>query len=76
MTLVGGFASTLSFPACELFISSLGWRPALAVIGGVVLVVVVPLQAWALRGQDKGVRPGAAVDSLTAASVGVTLSLM
>ncbi len=62
MTLVGGFASTLSVPACELLISSLGWRPALMVIGGVMLVVVVPLQAWALRGQDAAVTPGAVTD--------------
>lgn len=54
MTLVGGFASTLSFPACELLISQLGWRPALWVIGGVMLLLVAPLQAWALRGPAAG----------------------
>lgn len=50
LTLVGGFASTLSFPACEWLIAGLGWRMALVVIAVVVLVVVVPLHAWALQG--------------------------
>lgn len=50
LTLVGGFASTLSFPACEWLISGLGWRMALVVIAAVVLGVVVPLHAWALQG--------------------------
>lgn len=49
LTLVGGFASTLSFPAAALLIDTLGWRPALAWIG-VVLIAVAPLHAWALRG--------------------------
>lgn len=49
LTLVGGFASTLSFPAAALLIDRLGWRDALAVIGG-VLIAVGPLHAWALRG--------------------------
>lgn len=50
LTLVGGFASTLSFPACEWLIASLGWRPALQVIGAVLIAVVAPLHFWALRG--------------------------
>ncbi len=56
LTLVGGFASTLSFPAIAwLLRSGLGWRGALAVLGAVLLAVAV-LHAWALRG------PGIAVD--------------
>lgn len=50
LTLVGGFASTLSFPACELLLQAQGWRGALVSIGAVLLLVVAPLQAWALRG--------------------------
>ncbi len=50
LTLVGGFASTLSFPACEWLIASLGWRHALIAIGAVLLAVVLPLHLWALRG--------------------------
>ena len=50
LTLVGGFASTLSFPASALLIQQFGWRGALQVIGAVMLCVVAPLHAWALRG--------------------------
>ena len=60
LTLVGGFASTLSFPACELLIQAWGWRGALVVIGLVQMLVVAPLQAWALQGPALAPRvPGA-----------------
>ena len=50
LTLVGGFASTLSFPAiAALLRAGLDWRQSLQVIG-VVLLAVAPLHAWALRG--------------------------
>jgi MFS family permease len=50
LTLVGGFASTISFPAVAgLFAAGLDWRQVLLVLGG-VLLAVAPLQAWALRG--------------------------
>ncbi|HEY9064499.1 MAG TPA: MFS transporter [Burkholderiaceae bacterium] len=49
LTLVGGFASTLSFPAAAWLIAALDWRTALQVIG-LVLVAVAPLHAWVLRG--------------------------
>ena len=50
LTLVGGFASTLSFPAAAWLIALLDWRGALQAIGVVLLLVVAPLHAWALRG--------------------------
>jgi MFS family permease len=50
LTLVGGFASTLSFPAVAWLIAALDWRGALHAIGAVLLVVIAPLHAWALRG--------------------------
>lgn len=50
LTLVGGFASTLSFPAVAWLLPHLGWRPTLAVIGAVLLCFVAPLHLWALRG--------------------------
>jgi MFS family permease len=50
LTLVGGFASTLSFPAAAWLIAHYEWRIALAVIGGVLLLLIAPLHAWALRG--------------------------
>ncbi len=56
ITLVGGFASTLSFPAAAWLLLTLGWRPALLVMAG-VLLLVAPLHAWVLRGPWK--RPAA-----------------
>ncbi len=50
LTLVGGFASTLSFPAAAWMLSHWGWRGAAVAIGLVLLCVVAPLHAWALRG--------------------------
>lgn len=52
VTLVGGFASTLSFPAVAWLQASLGWRPALLVMA-LALLLVAPLHAWALRGAWK-----------------------
>jgi MFS family permease len=56
ITLVGGFASTLSFPAAAWLLLTLGWRPALLVMAG-ALLLVAPLHAWVLRGPWK--RPAA-----------------
>jgi len=50
ITLAGGFASTLSFPAAAALIATIGWRDALIAIGAVLLLCVAPLHAWALRG--------------------------
>ena len=68
LTLVGGFASTLSFPAVAWLISLLDWRGALQVIGLVLLVVIAPLHAWALRGtpqQPVAATPADAADDAT-----------
>ena len=48
LTLVGGFASTLSFPASAALIDGLGWRGALAAIAALLAFGVAPLHAWAL----------------------------
>jgi MFS family permease len=50
LTLVGGFASTLAFPAAVWLIGCCAWRGALQVIGAVLVLGVAPLHAWALRG--------------------------
>ena len=50
LTLVGGFASTLAFPAVAWLIVRFEWRGALQVIGAVLLFGIAPLHAWALRG--------------------------
>ncbi len=68
LTLVGGFASTLSFPAVAWLIRALEWRGALAAIGAVLLLVIVPLHAWALKGtptQGTSARPHDSADDAT-----------
>ncbi len=50
LTLVGGFASTLSFPAVAGLNAAFGWRGALWVIASILAFGVAPLHAWALRG--------------------------
>jgi MFS family permease len=48
LTLVGGFASTLSFPAAAYLQWLLGWRQALLVMA-LALLLVAALHAWVLR---------------------------
>lgn len=50
LTLVGGFASTLCYPAVGALLPVFGWRSTLMIIGAVLLLGVAPLHAWALRG--------------------------
>lgn len=51
LTLVGGFASTICFPSvAALLHAGLDWRQTLGVLAAVLLGVVAPLHAWALRG--------------------------
>ena len=50
VTLVGGLASTLAYPAVAALQSAFGWRAALWVIAAVLFGVIAPLHAWALRG--------------------------
>lgn len=52
VTLVGGFASTLSFPAVAWLMPALGWRGTLLAMAAIMLVVVLPLHLWAVRGND------------------------
>ncbi len=52
LTLVGGFASTLAFPAVNALVAGVGWRHALWVIAAVLGLLVAPLHAWALRGES------------------------
>ncbi|MES2992593.1 MAG: MFS transporter [Pseudomonadota bacterium] len=73
LTLVGGFASTLSFPAVAWLIARYDWRVALAVIGGVLLVLVAPLHAWALRGTPARPVRAAAHDPANALARDATL---
>lgn len=60
LTLVGGFASTLCYPAVAALLASVGWRATLALIGAVLLLGVAPLHWWALRGPAIVAAPHAA----------------
>lgn len=48
VTLVAGFAGTVCFPSFHLLSEAMGWRAALQVFSGVVLLVCLPLAAWGL----------------------------
>jgi hypothetical protein len=48
LTLAGGFASTVSWPATQLLIGSIGWRGAYMVYAGLLAVLGAPLLAFAL----------------------------
>jgi hypothetical protein len=52
LTLVGGFATTLSFPATAWLLNALGWRSTLVMLGLVLLIVIAPAHAFALTGSD------------------------
>ncbi len=43
VTLVAGFAGTVSFPSADALVESVGWRGAVAVFAAVVALIVVPL---------------------------------
>ena len=49
VTLVGGFAGTISFPAAHFLAEAFGWRGALMCFGLAVLVLAIPLMLLGLR---------------------------
>lgn len=53
ITLVAGFAGTISFPVVHLLSEALGWRVALLIIGGATALLVAPLQFAGARAMDK-----------------------
>lgn len=69
LTLVGGLASTLAFPAAVGLIAWIGWRAALVVIGGVLMAGVAPAHAWALRGTPERIEPPRPVDAAADATL-------
>jgi MFS family permease len=48
LTLAGGFASTVSWPATHLLLEAVGWRGAYLVYAALLAFVVAPLLAFAL----------------------------
>jgi len=48
LTLAGGFASTVSWPATYALLQPLGWKGTYLVYAGLLALVAAPLHAWAL----------------------------
>jgi len=48
LTLAGGFASTVSWPATQILIDTIGWRGAYLVYATLLALVAAPLHAFAL----------------------------
>jgi MFS family permease len=48
LTLAGGFASTVSWPATQILIDNVGWRGAYLVYAALLALLAAPLHAWAL----------------------------
>lgn len=48
ITLISGFATSLSWPVVALLIEQLGWRSTCVVYGAVLVLVVAPLYCWVL----------------------------
>jgi MFS family permease len=48
LTLIGGFASTVSWPVTHLLIEAVGWRGAYLTYAALLAVVAAPLHAFAL----------------------------
>ncbi len=49
VTLIGGFAGTIAFPAAHVLAANFGWRGALICFGLAIIVLVIPLMLWGLR---------------------------
>jgi MFS family permease len=64
LTLAGGFASTVSWPATQFLIQSVGWRDAYLIYAALLACLAAPLHAFALP------REHAAAGSRTVAASG------
>jgi hypothetical protein len=51
LTLAGGFASTVSWPATQFLVDRVGWRGTYLVYAVLLFVIAAPLHAWALPRQ-------------------------
>jgi MFS family permease len=64
LTLVAGFASTVSWPATQFLIGSVGWRGTYLVYAALLAFLAAPLHAFALpRRRAERAAPAQAVDS-------------
>src|SRR3984957_18022877 len=60
LTLAGGFASTVSWPATRFLIDAVGWRGTYLVYAALLALVAAPLHAFALPRQRAEAAPSAA----------------
>ena len=49
VTLIGGFAGTLSFPSAHFLVGIVGWRGTLLCFAAAVVLVALPMMLWGLR---------------------------
>src|SRR5271155_3650036 len=64
LTLAGGFASTVSWPATQFLIDRVGWRGAYLVYAMLLFCIAAPLLAFALPRQRAAPEGGAAPEPL------------
>jgi MFS transporter len=80
LTLAGGFASTVSWPATHVLIEQLGWRGTYLVYGALLAFVAAPLHALALPRTRARVEPVAvharAAAAATLPATGWTFTLV
>ncbi len=57
VTLVAGFAGTVSFPVAHVFADALGWRSAVTFFGVTAIVVVAPSMWLGASGVERAGRP-------------------
>lgn len=71
LTLAGGFASTVSWPATQILLDAIGWRGAYLVYAALLAGLAAPLHAFALPRQHAGgeVRSTAASEQAAKPSV-------
>jgi MFS family permease len=77
LTFMGAFSSTLTYPIAGLLIARLGWREAIAILGGVQLLIAFPLHALIVRRhpEDHGLYPdGAAAAGASTPASGVAFA--
>ena len=56
LTFMGAFSSPVFYPLNGALVGTLGWRGAVAVLGGIQLAVTFPLHAFVLRRRPEDVR--------------------
>jgi len=49
VTLIAGFAGTVSFPSAHFLAGAFGWRGAVLAFGASIVIVAIPLMLWGLR---------------------------